>query len=46
MVEVNEVDGVVAVVDLSDHSHQSLHGINAVVIEDRCVLKKWARCAE
>ena len=35
--------------DLSDlshhrnHSHQSHHGINAqVVIEERCVLKKWA----
>ena len=28
--------------DHSNHSHQSLHGINAqVVIEDRCVLKKW-----
>ena len=30
--------------DHSNHSHQSLHGINAkVVIEDRCVLKKWPR---
>ena len=30
----------------SNHSHQSQHGINAeVVVEDRCVLKKWARCA-